>query len=495
MRPRGVRRGSLLGKNVHRISGIPVSDSGSLDLKALSRWELAMRKRVDAKHLAGFSSCVVHRGKIAHVAEYGYADVERRAPFTKDSICRTYCMTKTVVAVGILILMERGKLKLTDPVSKYLPAFKRVRLVSHANATTRVSPDAPNVADKFTILRLLTHTAGCGYGADFGEKCTGGQDRMLQPMLEAIDRRELSTLEDYCNEFSKLPLRFQPGVGIKYAMGHDVLARIIEVVSRRSLGAFLEAEIFRPLGMRDTGFFVPRQKAGRLAGLYCDATRAARMVTTYPDQTQPKPSGKFLSRIDGSTPAESNWIKGRHCAIESGNGILGHNMGGLVSTLADQARFFTMVLNGGVLGSRRILQTSTVETWCFKDLLPLPGATGKRKKTGAPWSGWSALGERGMKRLKGDSTPALDEYEEGEVAMAGVAQTTWSVNPIRDTVQLFFTQSLDSDLWRPDKTTKSGRAVASAENFTVAARTVAPRDSEAALLRRRSLSGRAQAKA
>merc|ERR1712232_1467547 len=147
-----------------------------------------------------------------------------------------------------------------------------------------------------------------------------------------------------------------------------------------------------------------------------------------------------------------------------------------------------MILNGGVLGCHRILQVPTVETWCFQDLLPLPGARGKRKRTGTPWSGWSALGERGMKRSKRDPKPLSDEYEEGEVAMGGAAQTMWSINPVRDQVTLFFTQALDSDLWRPDFTTSKGTVKVSPENLTAAARATAPRQETTAALRRERLS-------
>mmetsp|Transcript_160375 Transcript_160375/g.292876 ORF Transcript_160375/g.292876 Transcript_160375/m.292876 type:complete len:530 (-) Transcript_160375:203-1792(-) len=492
------------------LHGLPAQRISTLNLKPLSQWEVAMRERVDNKVLPGFCACVVHHGEVVHLAEYGYADIERKEPFTKDSIVRVYCITKTAVAVGILMLMERNCLKLSDPICKYLPAFKNLRFVRHGNAVLETDPDTQPVTQKCTILRLLTHTAGFGYGADFGEKPTGGMDRMYQPLLQALDRREIRSLEDYCKQLAKLPLRFRPGKALNYAMGHDVLGRIIEVITGQSLDVFLHTEIFGPLGMEDTGFFVPEQKASRLAALYCNAERAGRMakLNGYLDGKQDDPIAPLLHRIDGSTPSESNWFEGKHCTVLSGNGILGSNMGGLVSTVSDQAKFFTMLLNGGVLGDCRILQTSTVHEWCFTDLLPLPGATGKHLKNGQPWSGWSALGERGQRRTKRDPMPKSDEYEEGEVAMGGAANTTWSVNPVRDTVTLFFTQALDSYLWRPDAEAGCWRepqiadlgqvgtggvgAEPSPENFTAAVRAVAPRDSQAALQRRMSLSAHGQ---
>jgi len=273
---------------------------------------------------------------------------------------------------------------------------------------------------------------------------------------------------------------------MSYSMGHDVLGRVIEVVSGKTLDVFFQDELFKPLKMNNTGFFVPRHKASRLAALYGDRIRAERMAKFYGKDSECLPRGKHaFCRIDGNTPGQSNWIEGSHCKVLSGNGILGNNMGGLVSTLSDQARFHTMILNGGVLGCHRILQLSTVERWCFEDLLPLPGARGKRRRTGIPWSGWSALGERGLKRTKRDPKPLSDEYEEGEVAMGGVASTMWSVNPERDQMTLFFAQTLDGDAWRPDHSTSSGMQ-ASSDNFVVAARATAGRDAAAAAARRKS---------
>lgn len=204
-------------------------------------------------------------------------------------------------------------------------------------------------------------------------------------------------------------------------------------------------------------------------------------------------AAKGLCRIDGDKPSESNWFEGRQCKVMSGNGILGSNMGGLVSTLSDNALFFTMLLNGGVLNGRRILQEATMQEWGFSNLLPLPGSRGKIRRTGSGWTGWSALGERGMKRWKRDNEPNMDDYEDGEIAMGGCANTYWSINPVRDTVTLWFSQALDSDAWPGDYWTKKGIRKANACNFTVAARAVAPRNAAAAALRRKRLSSSSEA--
>lgn len=449
-----------------------------------------MRKRVDAKLLPGYSTCVINAGEVVHVSQYGFADVERRVPFTPDSIVRSYCMTKTMVACGILMLMDRGLLKLSDTVDKFIPAFKRLRVVKTGSAISKVAPYSSSVAAGFTILRLLTHTSGIDYGADFGNAPSSATEKMYQPLNDAIDRHEYANLEKYIEDLAKLPLRHKPGTKFVYSMGHDILGRIIEIVSGKPFDRFLQTEIFQPLGMVDTGFFVPHEKASRLAALYGNRERAERMIKKCGEHVakKPLPRGKrALCRIDGCTPSQSNWYKGRECKVLAGNGILGTNMGGLVTTLSDQAVFFTMLLNGGVLNGRRLLQTQTVEDWGFKNLLPLPGARGKSRRTGVGWSGWSAFGERGMARWKGDPAPNTDDYEDGEVAMGGTANTMWSVNPVRDQVTLFFTQALDSDLWGGDRTNSKDQKVASPDNFTAAARSIAPPKAFQATLRRKRL--------
>eukprot|EP00927_Polykrikos_kofoidii_P071002 TRINITY_DN6734_c0_g1_i2.p1 TRINITY_DN6734_c0_g1~~TRINITY_DN6734_c0_g1_i2.p1 ORF type:complete len:499 (-),score=61.55 TRINITY_DN6734_c0_g1_i2:150-1646(-) len=474
------------------IRGLPAAPKGAVDNAALNKFEAAMRKRVDKKLLPGYCSCVIIAGEVAHVSQYGYADMERGVPFTPETIVRVYCQTKTVIACGILILMERGLLKLTDPVGKFIPAFKRLRRVGSGTAISKSAPFSPSVPAQFTILRLLTHTAGLGYGNDFGTELTDGHSKMYKPLLDAIDRYEIPNLEEYCDELAKLPLRFKPGESLRYSMGHDICGRIIEVLSGKPLDEFCKTEIFEPLGMCDTGFFVPRKKASRLAALYGNRERAERMAKKFGDYvTNPKPlpRGKSaLCRIDGNEPSQSNYVQGRQSKVFAGNGILGSNMGGLVSTLRDQALFFTMLLNGGVVNGVRILQTSTLEEWGFKNLLALPGALGKVRRTGGGWSGWSVLGERGMKRWKRDAKPNTDDYEDGEIAMGGCANTFWSVNPERDQVSLWFSQTLDSDAWGLDRVSAAGVTRSSPDNMTVMARSIAPRNGLAAALRRKRLS-------
>lgn len=237
--------------------------------------------------------------------------------------------------------------------------------------------------------------------------------------------------------------------------------------------------------MNDTGFFVPKQKMNRLAALYCNRTRAICMANLrrQPPGKLPRNKKRSLCRIDGEKPSKSRWFEGGYCKVLSGGGIMGQAMGGLVSTLSDQARFFTMLLNGGILNGHRILQNSTVSEWCFRNILPRPDVMGNRAPaTGGTWAGWSVLGEVGLRRTRRTVAIGSDDYEEGEVGMGGAANTLWYVNPVRDMMILWFSQTLDSNAWDGTGTKKKSRA-----NYVVAARSVAPRLPAEAAARRAAL--------
>jgi len=466
-----------------KIDGLSSTDLCEKDLGLLSRFEKAARAHVDRGELPGYAACVVQAGKLAYTSSYGHADLERSSPFNADTIVRLYCFTKTYVAVAVLMLAERGLLQLTDPVSKHIASFKHIRVVKNGTSIAKATPKVDaSISKGLTIVRLLTHTGGLSYGTDFGNAPTDAVGKMYQPLVEAVERGEVSSLADYVDRLAALPLRRAPGKKLDYSVGLDVLGRVVEVVSGRSLDSFLKSEIFEPLGMKDTGFFVPKSKLSRLAALYGSEERASRMASLRGETLVRSKAKPKLFRLDGCRPSESWWAERKGARLLSGGGMIGHNMGGLVSTLRDQTRFFTMLLNGGVLGECRLLKAETVEEWCFQDVLPRQEVKGKIRRSGAGWSGWSSLGEVGKRRWKHDGPPMCDDYEEGEVGMGGAANTVWSVNPVRDQVTLWFSQSLDTDPWRG-----TGTQWSSPENFVTAARRLAPRRPREAAARRAHL--------
>lgn len=228
---------------------------------------------------------------------------------------------------------------------------------------------------------------------------------------------------------------------------------MIEVVSGLSLDNFLEKELFKPLGMADTGFSVPTKKLNRLSALYSSLGTAVSLGEATMDRKLDEEWD--LIRIDGQTPAESAWAEGKHCPVLSGGGIMGYNCGGLVSTMNDQARLFLMVANGGELpGGPRILRQETVNEMVACDWLALPTCLGAPQTnkgyagvTAPGLFGWNALGELGTE-------PCTEEgkvFEEGEYGYAGIAETFWSVNPRRELIILWFTQQVDNFSWSDEE--------------------------------------------
>lgn len=290
--------------------------------------EMVLRK-VQANDLPGAVTIVARRGKVVHHEANGVMDLESKKPMTKDTLFRLASSSKPVTAAAILILMEEGKLKLTDPVSKYIPEFKNPRVMLEADRPATPMADRPGSGDKnytvpadreITIVDLLTHTSGLASGgianAEFG--------KLLK------ERKPTDTLADFIPRLGALPLDFQPGTKWRYSglAGFDIAGRIVEIVSGMSFDQFLRTRLFEPLGMNDTFFNVPEMAQSRMATIY-------RRTETGLE----KPSAPL---VIGS----KSYFSGA---------------GGLVSTAADYFQFAQMLCNGGQLNGRRILSPWTVD--------------------------------------------------------------------------------------------------------------------------------------
>lgn len=435
-----------------------VTDHRGLDMAPFEIYEKTLRKRVDQGKIPGYCSAVIYQGELLHADAYGQADPERGLKYGPDVLMRLYCMSKPFVAVAILLLQDRGRLSVQDPVSKYIPSFRKIRVASHGNSVMKTHAQKPKA---LTILRCLTHTAGLPYGRDFNQTPDSAETKACHDLVQRVEQGEMEHLEQFVDELAEVPLRYQPGERYAYSYSTDVLGRVVEVVSGMPLGRFFEKELFRPLGMRDTGFSFSPSKGSRLAALYASRNSAVMLGAKRSSL-----SGRqgALCRIDGMLPEESRWAEGGRCRIDSGGGMMGANMGGLVSTVADCSRFVAMLACGGHLGGARILRTATVKRYCLPDLLPECISTGKQQRAnGAPF-GWTALGEVGVPRSARDAPPSSkDNFEIGEVGGGGAACTYWSVNPNRRLATVWFTQSMDNDPYIKDE-----------ENLYLAARTAVP---------------------
>ncbi len=280
--------------------------------------------------IAGCSARIMRKDEVIFEGNFGYANLEDKKPISEDTIFAIASMSKVITVAGIMRLYEQGLFKLWDPVSEFLPGFKNPTVaVEKEDGTVVIIPAKGEV----TMRQLFTMTSGVPYP---GDDTAAARIRMKKEQ-EYIDAgmAKPGTVE-YCNLVGGLPLAFEPGEKWMYGFSIDVLGAVIEVLSGKTLGEYLKETIFDPLGMPDTGFFVPAEKRDRLATLY---------------------------RIhEGMKPAE-RFIPAEKQPFEGGGG-------GLVSTVRDYSRFAQMLLHGGTLDGVRILGRKTIDLIATDHLTP-----------------------------------------------------------------------------------------------------------------------------
>ncbi|WP_306252638.1 serine hydrolase [Parvularcula sp. IMCC14364] len=298
-----------------------------ISTERLAQIEEKLQAEVEAGIRSGFVVMINQGGETVYETAVGLADIEQSKPMTQETQFRIASMTKPVTSLAIMMLVERGDLLLTDPVARYIPSFEGLKVAtSHNYNEDGVIPTEP-LQRPLTIHQLLTHTSGLGYIFDFstdlGKEMIAGSLYTLEGDLGA----RIDALADF-------PLYSQPGTEWRYSYATDVAGRVIEVVSGKSLDAFLAEEIFLPLGMEDTGFFLGQDDFSDLAMVYI-FNEAGEMVLPGRRGNNPDPNT--------DSPA---WPSGG---------------GGLVSTARDYMRFAQLLLNGGELDGVRLLSPATVE--------------------------------------------------------------------------------------------------------------------------------------
>jgi len=378
-----------------------------LSSQRLARIDEHLRERyIEPGKISGALTLVARRGGLAHCSPLGHMELERERPLEEDAIFRIYSMTKPITSVAVMMLYEKGLFQLRDPVHKFIPAFAKqgvFKMGSYPNFLTE-PPTRP-----MRIKDLLSHTSGLTYGF------------MHQTPVDAAYReiglegaRSTGNLEQTIEKLAALPLEFSPGERWNYSMATDVLGCLVQVVSGKPFDQFLREEIFEPLGMRDTGFFVPPDKQHRLPACY-----ERRMNRKLVLQDDPKTSA-YLS------PPE----------FLSGGG-------GLVSTAHDYLRFAEMMRRGGELDGVRIVSRKTVELMTQNHL---PGdvdltemAQGSFSET--PYEG-VGFGLGFSINLGPGRTGAAGSA--GEFAWGGAASTAFWIDPAEDLSVVFLTQLLPS---------------------------------------------------
>jgi len=377
----------------------------------LHRLDGNFARYVDDGLLNGWLLTISRHGKLVHVSHYGHRDKEAGLEVTPDTLWRIYSMTKPVTSVAAMMLYEEGRFELTDPVSKFIPSFKDVRVFTGGSDQRPVTVPA---TEPVRIHHLLTHTSGLTYGFHR----THPVDAMYRAAGFDLDNRPGTTLAQACDLWAALPLLFQPGAEWNYSVATDVLGRVVEVASGQSLDEFLTQRILEPLGMTDTSFYARPDDLHRLAALYSRGL-----------------DGK-AARMDGLGAA----AKKQPVMLSGG--------GGLVSTAADYHRFLQMLLHradspAGELDGVRLLSPRTV---AYMARNHLPGNQ-DLAQFGRPLNAESP--QRGTGFGLGfavviDPVPGKVVCSEGELSWGGAASTTFWLDPAAELTVSFFTQLIPS---------------------------------------------------
>ena len=301
----------------------------------LGRIDAFIKKHVDEGQLSGSVMMIIRDGRIVYHKAFGYSDIDTRTPMRTDHLFRIASMTKPVVSTAVMMLMEEGKFGLDDPVSKFIPEFANPRVIESYNAADTTFTTVP-ARSEITIRHLLSHTSGLGY-AQIGS--AQAKAIYLKHRINGGIGTPYGTLKDIIPRLGKLPLFNHPGEGYLYGLNVDVLGYLVEVWSGMTLHKFLQTRIFNPLGMKDTHFFLPKEKHNRLVTLY----KQEADMKLYRQDSIIALNGDF--HRDYPTYTTGTFFSGG---------------AGLTSTAADYAIFCQAMLNGGVYNGVRILSPHTI---------------------------------------------------------------------------------------------------------------------------------------
>jgi CubicO group peptidase (beta-lactamase class C family) len=396
-------------------------ESAGMSKASLDRVEAHLKTRyIDSGRFPGTQLMVYRRGKVVHSASQGFADIERKVPVKDDTIYRIYSMTKPITSVAFMMLFEEGKVALDEPVVKYIPEWKNLGVFLAGTAPTFLTRP---LSRPMLIVDLLRHTSGLTYGfqqrsnvdaayreAGIGEVQTAGT---LDSMIEGL---------------AKIPLEFSPGEAWNYSVATDVIGYLIGKISGVPFERFLKERIFDPLGMNDTDFFVPKEKAHRFAACY-SADPPGRLAF---HATERKAA---LSLQDD--PATSSYLSPP--SLVSGGG-------GLCSTTADYLTFCRALINGGELGGVRLLGPKTLQLMTSNHLpggLDLPGMS-RSLFSEATYNG---IGFGLGFAVTMEPAKTLIPGSPGEYNWGGAATTSFWIDPAEELITIFMTQVLPSSAY------------------------------------------------
>jgi len=361
------------------------AESEGMSAERLARLSAGMKELVDNGRLAGVVTMVSRHGKVVEFDATGKRDIAANAPMQKDSIFRIYSMSKPITGVAMMMLFEEGKWQLNDPVAKYIPEFAKLKVYSTDPNGNVVMKDQNHPV---TMRELMSHSGGFTYGFF-------SQTAVDKLQIEADLLNPNNTLDEFIKRVAKLPLNSQPGTEWHYSISVDIQGYIVQKLSGMPFEEFLEKRIFKPLGMSDTGFYVPKEKLNRFAEFY-----------SYDGEGKLHAVGvrEGLNHDFAAKPA-----------LSSGGG-------GLVSTASDYMRFCQMLLNGGQLDGVRILSPLTVELMRTNVLAPNVPIL-------APGAGF------GLDfAIYTDPVAAGGYYGKGSYWWGGAAGTWFWIDPVNDLI-------------------------------------------------------------
>lgn len=367
----------------------------------MERLKLVMEEEVQKGTVNGSAIRVLHNNKVVYEEEIGYASKETNTKMEKDTIYRMYSMSKPVTAVATMILNERGMLHLLEPASKYLDGFKNQKVITE-NGLVKVNRDS-------TIQDLLNMTSGIVY-PDMNIEAGVCMEKLYNKVIE--ERKEGKYIDTIalCNRIGMEPLEFHPGERWRYGASADILGAVIEIVSGKSFSDFLKEEIFIPLGMIDTDFYVPEDKLNRFAEIY-----------------EYKEESKTLEPCTWSHLGLNNFKSKPE--FESGGA-------GLVSTIEDYSKFALMLSNGGTFNGVRILGSKTME------YLKKPQLSGVRA-TYKDWASMVGYDYGNLMRYLTDQTVAASNASEGIFGWDGWTGNYFFVDPKENLVMLYMVQNVN----------------------------------------------------
>ncbi len=356
------------------------AESVGMSSERLIRLDAAMKKLVDDKQVASLVTLVMRHGKVVDFQAVGQLDTRKPDAVQKDSIFRIYSMSKPVTGVAMMMLYEEGKWQLNDPVSRYIPEFARLKVYLGRNEDG--SPKLEDAKRSMTMRELMTHTAGLGY-------VLSGLNPVDKMIIDGGILNANAPLQTMIDGLAKVPLLAQPGTRWSYSIAVDVQGYLVEKFSGMTFGEFARKRIFEPLGMKDTGFYVPKEKLARLAQVHMGSGASLAVDTNRPD-----PAVVPLGPSGG---------------------------GGLFSTAMDYAKFCEMLLEGGQFRGVRLLAPRTVEMMRTNHVNP------EALKTMPPGTGW------GMDfQVVTDAAAAGEPVTNGTFSWWGIAGTWFWIDPVRD---------------------------------------------------------------